>query len=574
MAFTLPEALPTDLGEVDDLLAAAEADLQGLRDDVDSGDVVTDEQLAELRGLRDAITALRGHRAELVATEQARRDEADSLLAELDGDNGAGDADAESSTDNGDVDGATADAEEGHGGGGGTATPATAVAASGAARKVTFSGAHAGRKPAAQIGGRRTTTNFRMVPGIHGYKDGQVTIRDLADAIDSIRDGGRARPNRANRGSFAAQALARMTRDVREVTSSQHLVEEIERATNEALLPGGSLTAAGGWCAPSETLYTFCEVPNATDLVSLPEITIRRGGVRWPVEPDLSGIFENFEFFYNEAALEEVDPETGEPTAVKECVEVPCPDEFEELRLNAVGYCVRAGILQEQGWPELIEWFLRSLMQEHFRALSRRTVMDMVAGSTGLVIPADSQIAAGSSVINSLALMAVNLRLNKGLGKTATIEGVAPSWLHELIRADLANQHGVETKAVTDAQITAWLTTRHIALQYVGDWQTRSAGLPGNLATTVWPATVEVLLYPAGTWFRAMSNVIELGNLYPPDQLRLNRFTRFFLEDAIAVDKRCNASLNVQIPICPSGAVGARQTIACNTPPVDGGEGE
>jgi hypothetical protein len=97
----------------------------------------------------------------------------------------------------------------------------------------------------------------------------------------------------------------------------------------------------------------------------------------------------------------------------------------------------------------------------------------------------------------------------------------------------------------------------------VGDWQTRDAGLPGNLATLAWPTTVDVLLYPAGTWFRAMQNVIEVGIMYPKEQLVLNRYTRMFTEDAIAVGRRCHPSTLVRIPLCVNGGIGARYEITC-----------
>jgi hypothetical protein len=340
-------------------------------------------------------------------------------------------------------------------------------------------------------------------------------------------------------------------------------VAAIENATDERKLPGGSLTAAGGWCAPSEQLYDFCDVPNATDLLSLPEITINRGGVRWPVEPDLSGIFDSFQFFFTEPELEAVGPD-GQPTAVKECVDIPCPDEFEELRLNVVGYCVEAGILMTQGWPELIQWFMQSLAQEHLRAISRRTILDVVKGSGDpLIIDPASQIGATSSVLNSLALAATNLRLDKGLTRTATIEGIAPSWFFEVLRADLAMMGCDGSRAVSDAEINSWLSARNIALQFVGDWQTRGAGQPGNLTTLAWPGAVDIVLYPAGTWFRAMSNVIELGVMYPKEQLQVNRYTRFFTEDAIAVGKRCNKSILVRVPLCVNGGQGAQIAIEC-----------
>ena len=572
--FELPEEMPTDLAGLAELRAQAEASFNELREIVNSGEDLTEEQLEQLRSLARDISTIDSATQGAEQAEAERRAEVNDLISQVSGQSGEGDdEDGDEGDDTGegtegadevsqeDLDAVVTEAETA------AAEAADSVAASGNRRPTKFEGLANGRKPKLPPA-KKNDIGWRMDSNVFGFKPGRVGFADLAAAVESVRPGGvRRTANRPVRDGFAGHTLGRLDRDLPLIETSNELVAAIQKATDERNLPGGSLTAAGGWCAPSEQLYDFCEVPQATDLLSLPEIAIKRGGVRWPVEPDLSAIFQSFQFFFTEPQLEAVDAQ-GNPTAIKECVEIPCPEEFEELRLNAVGYCVEAGILQSQGWPELIEWFMRSLTQEHFRALSRRTVNDMVAGSTPLTIPVDAQIAAGSSILNSLALMATNLRLDRGLGRKATIEGVAPSWLHEVIRADLANQQGTDTKAVTDTQITSWLTARNIALQYVGDWQTRGTGLPGNLQTVVYPSTVKVLLYPAGTWFRSLSNVIELGVMYPKEQLQVNRYTRFFTEDAIAVGKRCNQSLNVTIPICPSGAIGARQTIACNTPAV------
>lgn len=556
--FTLPEELPATVAELDALRDQAQRSINVIQARHEAGEELTREDAATLRGLLDAVDTIGAARTEAHAAEQAHADEVNALIsrattpapeAEVEADTEV-DADAEADTE--------VEAEDRE------LVTAGAAPAKGKApaAPVTFAAAGADQAPAEPTG-----PGWEMVPGAPSYRAGKVGFAELALAIDSVTKNSRkARgANAQARGSYFAQPLARLRREVSIVEDSHALVAAIERATNQRNLPGGSLTAAGGWCAPSEQLYDFCDVPEATDLVSVPEITINRGGVRWPIEPDLSDIYDSFQFFFTEPELEAVDG-GGVPTAVKECVEIPCPDEFEELRLNAVGYCVEAGILQTQGWPELIEWFMRSLAQEHLRAISRRTILDIVDGSGAeRAIASAVTIGATSAVLNSLALMAVNLRLNKGLARNATIEGIAPSWFHEVLRADLAMQEGMDTNAVTDAQISAWLTARGIALQFVGDWQTRSTGLPGNLSTLTWPATVNVILYPAGTWFRAMSNVIELGVMYPKEQLVLNRYTRFFTEDAIAVGKRCNESINVKIPLCVNGGIGERIEIACSS---------
>jgi hypothetical protein len=551
--FKLPDTLPATVEELDALIDTAQKDINVIQARAEAGEDLTLDDVDALNALIDAVETLNTAKDEAVAEAE---DHATKVAEALNRAKtattppAAEEPEAESEI----VAEAEAIVEE-------AAEPVAAAAKA----PVTFAGAGPTDAPAVEEG-----PGWIMSPGAPGYREGKVGFKELGLALDSVTKGhGVGRRSKPSVGEYGRQSLATISRELKVIDDSHELVAEIERSTS--FLPNGervtaqSLTAAGGWCAPSEQIYTFCDVPEATDLISLPEIAIRRGGIRWPVEPDLSAIFTSFEFFFTEAQLEAVDAQ-GDPTAIKHCVEIPCPDQFEELRLNAVGYCVEAGILQRQGWPESIEWFLRSLAQEHMRALSRRTVNDMVAGSgSAIVIDKAGTLGTAGSVLNSIALMATNLRLDKGLSRTATIEGVAPSWLYEVIRADLAYQEGTDTFAVGDAQISGWLTARNIALQFVGDWQTRSAGKPGNLATKEWPATVDLLLYPAGTWFRSLQPVIEMGVMYPKEQLVVNRYTEFFTEDAIAVGKRCNKSILVTVPICVSGAVGARQTVACNT---------
>lgn len=423
-----------------------------------------------------------------------------------------------------------------------------------------------GGKPPARSG-----PAWEMHPSCPNYQPGHVGFKQIALALDAVRPGSRAafRPNRPNRTmddgrEYARQVVAMISRNMKPVEDSHGLVAAIEEATDESRLPGGSLTAAGGWCAPSEQLYDFCDTPAASDLISVPEITISRGGVRWPAEPDFSELFRDFGWFFTEEELAATDAD-GNPTAIKKCVEIPCPDEFEELRLAAMGYCVEAGILQAQGWPELIEKFMRELAEEHLRAISRRTIADIVAKSGDpKEIPPTTVLGASSSVLNSLALIAFNVRRKRRLGYTSTIEGIAPTWLFEVLRADLANQEGLGVKSVSDSQLQGWLSDRNIALQFVGDWQTDDDGLPGDLDLVTWPETVDVVLFQPGTFFRALSNIIELGAMYPKEQLQVNRFTRLFTEDAYALGKRCGVSVIARIPLCVSGAIGARQSVDCN----------
>jgi len=578
VTFVLPETLPATVAELDTLLDAARASINVIQARHTAGEELSHDDVVELNRLLDAVDTVTSARGEAATREAEHAEQVQQSLARaetalaapepVEPVEAAPDAPAEvvaeevAAPDDAPVEVVAEVVSE-------EAPEAVAASAEPDRRPVVFAGLGAGSDTEVAV---QRTPGWELDPSCPGYRSGmgRVGFAELGLALDSVMPGSRSR-NRPNKPSstqgFAAQVLARLPRDCKIVEDSHALVAVIIAATDERRLTGGSLlkslTAGGGWCAPSEQLYDFCDVPAAGDLVSLPEITITRGGIRWPVEPDLATIYSEFQWFYTEPELEAVDSGTGEPTAQKICVDIPCPDEFVELRLNAIGYCVEAGILQTQGWPELITWFMQSLTQEHLRAVSRRTILDMVAGSTAKTVDADTTIGVAAAVLNSAALAATNLRLNRGLPRNATIEGVAPSWLAEAVRADLAMREGVDTISVTDAQVTGWFGDRNIALQFVGDWQTRDSGKPGDLNAVAWPATVDLLLYPAGTWFRSMSPIIELGVMYPKEQLQVNRYTRYFVEDAIAVGKRCNQSLKVTVPICPSGAVGDRQSVLC-----------
>jgi len=558
VTFQLPETMPATVAELDVLLDQARASINVIQARHAAGDELTQDDVVELNRLLDAVDTVTSARGEAATAELEHADQVDAALRRAQDALHPAEPEPEDTTEEAPDAPATETTEEAA-----AEEPEPAVMAGGDRRPVTFAGVGTNNPP-----DTRREPGWEMDPSCPGYRKDmpRIGFTELARAIDSVR-GGRShnRPNKPAQGAYSAQVLARLQRDMPVIEDGHALVAAIEEATDESKLPGGSLTAAGGWCAPSEQLYTFCDVPNASDLISLPDLAINRGGIRWPVEPDLTSIYQNFEWFFTETQLEAVDSGSGEPTAQKVCVEIPCPDDFEEIRLAAVGWCVEAGILQTQGWPELITWFLQSVTQEHLRSISRRTILDMVAGSTAKTISDATMIGTASALLNAAALEATNLRLNRGLPRNATIEGVAPSWLAEVIRADLAMMEGTDTKNVTDAEVSAWFAARNIALQFVGDWQTRDSGKPGNLNTLTWPTTVDLLLYPAGTWFRSLSPVIELGVMYPKELLQVNRYTRFFTEDAIAVGKRCNASLKVTVPICVSGAISNRVTISCES---------
>jgi len=338
-------------------------------------------------------------------------------------------------------------------------------------------------------------------------------------------------------------------------------------AGKESNLPGGSLTAAAGWCAPSQTVYDLCELETTDGLVDVPEIQISRGGLRYTPGPDFASIFGGSGYFHQTEA--QVIANTTKP-----CMEIPCPSFIDE-RLQVDGVCVTGSILQRRGYPELVERFIRGTLVAHVHKLNAWKIAAMVTGSTLVnmaTLPEGSPVVEDSGTTGLLAaleLQIVDIRYRHRMGLNQTVEAVAPAWLKLVIRADLSRRTGVELTNVTDEMIRDHFARRGARVQWVYDWQDAYSGLPtgpgGATPLTALPANVSVLLYPAGTWVAGMDDVIRLDTIYDSTLLSTNRYTALFTEEGILMAKPCGESRMVTFPLCPTGATGATVAFNCAT---------
>src|SRR5882757_6819700 len=134
-----------------------------------------------------------------------------------------------------------------------------------------------------------------------------------------------------------------------------------------------------------------------------------------------------------------------------------------------------------------------------------------------------------------------------------------PLWVKGAIRSDLAKRTGVDNAlAVTDAQIVSYFAERGANVQFVYDWQDAftgvAAGFGAATAILAWPVTVNALIYPAGAWVQANSDVIELNAVYDSTLLKTNQYVALFLERARLTMLRGFDARLVTIPILANGA--------------------
>lgn len=300
-----------------------------------------------------------------------------------------------------------------------------------------------------------------------------------------------------------------------------------------------SIEAAGGWCAPSQTVYNIPGIETVSGILSLPEVTIEHGGIQFTKGPDYATVTANTNTRFKQTEAQAIAGTT------KPLYDIECPP-FSEARLDAIGFGFRAGILTKAAWPELIGRYEQILTTgfEHFK---NRDIITRVVGMLGTALTPAQIGSAFVDSLNSLSSQALRLRYKYSLSDTETIDGFAPIWLKEVFKDDLAYQNGVDRLSVTDAQIDTWLSNRHISLQWVYDWQD-STFVTATPAVT-FPQTAQVALYPAGAYVKGSADVISLDAIYDTAGLQVNTYTGMFMEEGVLVYNPVANGVLVTLPI-------------------------
>ena len=408
------------------------------------------------------------------------------------------------------------------------------------------------------------------VPGFAA--DSDASFEDLAVALDrrlqGFNSGAYAAAARAGRAMSERHGLAviRKSFDERATVSSPESADAaMAFAVNEKNLPGGSLVAAGGWCAPSETVYDLLEDESRDGLISLPEINVTRGGIKFTKGPKFADLYAapSFNFTEEEAKAGKYAPTSAtDPTnkvGAKPVYNVPCTD-FEEVRLSAAGLHIQAGLLQQRGYPELVARTIRGALVAHEHKMSERIIASMERQSTAVSMDA-GQIGAASPILTAIELQVEHYRYAQRLSRSTTLEAVFPYWVHGAIRTDLSRREGVDLMDVPDSRIDAWFRSRGVNAQFVYDWQ----GITGDAsAFKVWPGSIKFLLYSAGTFVKGSQDVITLDTVYDSVLLGQNDYTALFTEEGYLVAKRGHDARVVTVPLNPNGGTGTGIKLLAN----------
>ena len=306
----------------------------------------------------------------------------------------------------------------------------------------------------------------------------------------------------------------------------------------------GALTAAG-WCAPSEPVYTYIADYVVDGLSETPEVSAPRGGLLLTTGPERSSqgdALDAFGFVQTETQ--------AEAQTVKTCETIVCP-EFDDHRLDAIGYCYKIPLLTQKAYPELVTDALKFAGVLYAHKVNERIISDKVALSTAV-----SFSGYGSSftdALEALSLIAMAERRRWNVGRNAVMTVEAPELALEVFRADMSRRNGIAKDSVSDGDIARHFADRRLAVQYVADWQEVSV----ENGALILQGDFDVMMYPAGTFIKAVEDVVNLSAVYDAASLSINEYTGVFFEQGILVAKAGYGSSLVTIPINTAGEQGA-----------------
>jgi hypothetical protein len=329
-------------------------------------------------------------------------------------------------------------------------------------------------------------------------------------------------------------------------------------ASVEAIKAGGSPTlTAAGWCAPSPVVYNWIADYVVDGIKALPEVYAPRGGLQTTTGPQLAQTTyanpADFGFGGTEA-----DAEAGFVGAgAKTCETIECPD-FEDHRLDYTGYCWKIPILTEKAFPELVADAMRLSDALYAHKMNGRFISDILAGSTAL--SATGLGAVALDTVEALVQVAVKERRWWNIGENAIMEVTLPQVAKEIMLFDMARRSGLAlTDVATEQKLMAHFAVHNLSVEFVADFEDVNA----HVATPniSWPDTFTAIIYPSGTWAKAVEDVINLSAVYDAASLSKNEYTGVFFEQGVMTLKMGYRSHKVTIPVCNAGRTGAQDLI-------------
>lgn len=320
-----------------------------------------------------------------------------------------------------------------------------------------------------------------------------------------------------------------------------------EKYDNDRILDGiaapEAIAAAGGVCDPLPADFTHPILGQRGRPIrdALPRFQASRGGVRFSPTAtiaDLDGAVGVWDY----------DTDTSPGEDEKSCLALTCEEEV-VAHVDAITACLQVGNFQARFNPEFWRSRLQLLMVLHDRIAEQALYNAILADSTAVTYGTGSGTI--YAVLSAVDKAVAGLRSRHRLGNTV-IRMIAPEWVHQALRADIASQRlgssPADALTVADTVINNFFTARHVRPVWSQDIEVFGAQNAGSLVD--FPNTdVQLVLFPEGTFFYMDGGTLDLGTEIVDSTLIAQNNRMAFLETFEKAVKRGGESLRITVPV-------------------------
>lgn len=330
---------------------------------------------------------------------------------------------------------------------------------------------------------------------------------------------------------------------------------------------GRNAITAAGLCAPLETLYDIRVVGDNARPVrdALVRFGADRGGIQY--RPAINGVAQSGGIGTWTAAND-----TADPLVPKTCVEIACPGVV-TAQVEAIYKCLTFSNMSTRFDPEFYDAVVRSQSIAHDRFAENALLTQLTTASKDVY--STQILGATRDTLTTMDHMVAYYRNVHRLADETPLRWIAPLWHKYMMRADITRQmvgDGLQSLAVTDAQLNQWLTERNINVTWHLDGinpadltvPTPDIVVPAQFYTVLgdevavpgFPDAVSTLLFAEGDWLFLDGGTLDLGVVRDSTLNGNNRFQTFSESWEFSAFRGIE-SIHLVLQVQPNGASAA-----------------
>ncbi len=402
----------------------------------------------------------------------------------------------------------------------------------------------AGREPLVKPATTLTITAGADVPGISAG----TTLKDTLEVADAFQR--RLHTLRHVHGGDGEQHIVASMRQEFPEDRFLSATDPLENTNRiQDVTSPESIVAAAGVCLPLETRYDMgCDV-GVTDRPvrdALARFGADRGGIRFFSAPTLDSTSPNFANATGFWRGDGSDPNSGTfhtygpdrttattPADAKPCLEMNCVEE-NTAYIEAITLCLTFNNLTTRTFPELIKRQNDLALVAHARVAENALLAQIEAGSQAVTAQAQV-VGATREILNLFERATAAYRFKHRMSTASPLRAIIPSWVLNLLRADLVLQmpgDGLELFDIAEGRINAWFRSRNINptwhLDGVGPAAVDADGAGSGTALGFeFPGQIEFALFAEGTWLFLDGGTLDLGVIRDSSLVATNQYKQF-----------------------------------------------